>query len=112
MDDALLFIDANRYLDIYRIPKEKRLLAMIKEQQEHIFITKQVVDEVERNKLTHSFREGNTIPGTVAGSMSSESWRSAGAILSREDKARRGCAPESIDREIDSSGQAQLTENP
>jgi hypothetical protein len=51
MDDTLFFIDANIYLDLYRIPKEKQLLPAIKAQQEHIFITKQVADEVQRNKL-------------------------------------------------------------
>src|SRR4029453_7284700 len=52
MGDALLFIDANRYLEVYGLTKGKKLLAAIKEQQEHIFITKQVVDEVQRNKLS------------------------------------------------------------
>jgi hypothetical protein len=56
MDDALLFIDANRYLDLYRLVTAKKLLPAIKEQQEHIFITKQVVDEVQRNKLREAAR--------------------------------------------------------
>ncbi len=51
MRDALFFIDANQYLQLYRTTKGKKLLEAIKEQQEHIFITKQVVDEVQRNKL-------------------------------------------------------------
>jgi PIN domain-containing protein len=51
VDDALFFIDANRYLELYRIKTGKKLLAPIKELETHIFITKQVVNEVQRNKL-------------------------------------------------------------
>jgi hypothetical protein len=50
-DDALLFIDANRYLDLYRTVTGKRLLAPISEQIAHIFVTRQVVDEVNRRKI-------------------------------------------------------------
>jgi hypothetical protein len=49
--DALLFIDANRYLDLYRIPEGKKLLALLVEQAAHIFVTQQVVNEVQRNKV-------------------------------------------------------------
>lgn len=49
--DALFFIDANQYLGLYRVTKGKKLLQSIREQQKHIFITQQVVDEVQRNKL-------------------------------------------------------------
>src|SRR6266851_7059640 len=49
--DALVFIDANQYLNLYRTAKGKRLLKPLMEQQEHIFITEQVVEEVQRNKL-------------------------------------------------------------
>ena len=51
MGDALVFIDANQYLQCYRLAAGKKLLPAIKAQQEHIFITKQVVDEVQRNRL-------------------------------------------------------------
>ncbi len=50
-DDALLFIDAHIYLELYRIPKGKQLLAPLSEQSERIFVTQQVVDEVTRNKI-------------------------------------------------------------
>ncbi len=50
--DALLFIDANRYLDLYRTKKGNRLLAPLQEQVDHIFVTQQVVDEVQRQKLS------------------------------------------------------------
>ncbi|GAA6146026.1 PIN domain-containing protein [Thalassolituus maritimus] len=49
--DALLFIDANKYLDLYRTDKGRKLLGPLAEQASYIFVTKQVVDEVERNKL-------------------------------------------------------------
>jgi hypothetical protein len=50
-DDALLFIDANVYLDLYRTVSGKRLLAPLAEQAEHIFVTQQVVNEVKRRKI-------------------------------------------------------------
>ena len=49
--DAVIFIDANQYLDLYRTVTGKRLLSAINEQQEHIFVTVQVAEEVQRNKL-------------------------------------------------------------
>jgi hypothetical protein len=50
-DDALLFIDANKYLDLYRTDKGKKLLAPLEEQVDYIFVTQRVVDEVQRNKI-------------------------------------------------------------
>jgi hypothetical protein len=50
-DDALLFIDANKYLDLYRTASGKKLLASLQEQADHIFVTQQVVEEVQRHKL-------------------------------------------------------------
>src|SRR5438046_1962593 len=50
-DDAILFIDANKYLDLYRTDKGKKLLAPLGEQVNHIFVTQRVVDEVQRNKI-------------------------------------------------------------
>ncbi len=51
-DDALLFIDTNKYLDLYRTDQGKKLLAPLGEQVDHIFVTQQVVSEVERNKIS------------------------------------------------------------
>jgi hypothetical protein len=50
-NDSLLFIDSNKYLDLYRLDKGKKLLAPLGEQIEYIFVTQQVVDEVQRNKI-------------------------------------------------------------
>ncbi|HEX5716458.1 MAG TPA: PIN domain-containing protein, partial [Thermoanaerobaculia bacterium] len=50
-EDALLFVDSNKYLDLYRTDKGKKLLAPLGEQAGYIFVTRQVVAEVERNKL-------------------------------------------------------------
>lgn len=50
-DDSLLFIDANKYLDLYRTDSGKKLLAPLEEQAAYIFITQQVVAEVQRNKI-------------------------------------------------------------
>jgi hypothetical protein len=49
--NALLFIDSNKYLDLYRTDKGKKLLAPLGEQVEYIFVTQQVVAEVQRNKI-------------------------------------------------------------
>jgi hypothetical protein len=51
INDSLLFIDTNKYLDLYRIDKGKELLTPLKEQADYIFVTKQVVNEVQRNKI-------------------------------------------------------------
>jgi len=50
-NDSLLFIDSNKYLDLYRIDKGKKLLAPLGEQIDYIFVTQQVVNEVQRNKI-------------------------------------------------------------
>jgi hypothetical protein len=51
-EDALLFVDSNQYLDLYRRDKGKKLLAPLGEQAGYIFVTRQVVAEVERRKVT------------------------------------------------------------
>jgi len=50
-DDALFFIDANKYLDLYRTKTGRLSLAGIHEQADHIFVTQKVVDEVRRNTI-------------------------------------------------------------
>jgi hypothetical protein len=49
--NAILFIDANQYLDLYRMVSGRRLLAALEEQKDYIFVTSQVVSEVSRNKV-------------------------------------------------------------
>ena len=49
--DTLLFVDANQYLNLYETATGKKLLAPLKEQKDHIFVTAQVVDEVQRRKV-------------------------------------------------------------
>ena len=51
-NDFLLFIDANKYLDLYRIDQGKKLLAPLGEQIGYLFVTQQVVSEVQRNKIS------------------------------------------------------------
>jgi hypothetical protein len=48
---GLLFIDATQYLDLYVMDSGKRLLAALDEQRAYIFVTAQIVDEVQRRKL-------------------------------------------------------------
>ena len=50
-DDAVVFIDTPLYIDLYRTESGKDLLALLQEQQDYIFITEQIVNEVNRNKL-------------------------------------------------------------
>ncbi len=50
-EDALLFIDANKYLDLYQTATGRKLLAPLGEQAAYVFVTQQVVDEVLRNKI-------------------------------------------------------------
>jgi hypothetical protein len=50
-DDVVLFIDANQYLKLYEMVAAGELLDWLEEQQAHIFISAQIVDEVLRNKL-------------------------------------------------------------
>jgi PIN domain len=47
----VLFIDANQYLDLYRMVSGKKILAALEEQKDYIFVTSQVVHEVSRNKV-------------------------------------------------------------
>ena len=49
--NAVLFIDANQYLELYLIDGGKKLLPALEEQREFIFVTTQVVEEVQRNKV-------------------------------------------------------------
>jgi hypothetical protein len=49
--DVILFIDANQYLNLYGLVAGKRLLDWLEEQQDHIFISAQIVEEVLRRKL-------------------------------------------------------------
>jgi hypothetical protein len=49
--ESLLFIDTNRYLDIYRMSTGKKVLDSVAEQKEHVFVPALVVQEVNRNKL-------------------------------------------------------------
>jgi len=60
VDDALLFIDANKYLDLYQTTHGRSQLAALAEQADNIFVTQQVVEEVRRNKiaLAAKFLEG------------------------------------------------------
>lgn len=47
----MLFIDANQYLQLYKIVTGRKLLAPLREQKDHVFVTTQIVNEVNRNKL-------------------------------------------------------------
>jgi C4-dicarboxylate-specific signal transduction histidine kinase len=55
-DNALFFIDANKYLDLYRTARGKLILAALTEQAAYIFVTKHVVSEVKRNTVNETVR--------------------------------------------------------
>jgi hypothetical protein len=48
---GLLFIDANQYLDLYRMANGKLLLSALVELREYIFVTDQIAEEVQRRKV-------------------------------------------------------------
>jgi hypothetical protein len=73
---AALFVDANQYLDFFRLVAGKKLLDSLEEQAGYIFLSTQIVDEVLRNKVTvahsfflHAFKEPSsiTIPDHLLG---------------------------------------------
>lgn len=47
----MIFIDSNQYLELYRVVAGRQMLDPLREVSDHIFITRQIVDEVQRNKL-------------------------------------------------------------
>jgi len=47
----MIFIDANKYLYLYKAVIGKKLLPALQAQKDHIFITQQIVEEVSRNKV-------------------------------------------------------------
>jgi len=49
--DDVLFLDANQYLDLYRLIPREGLLDSLQNLKAYIFIPMQIVDEVLRNKL-------------------------------------------------------------
>jgi hypothetical protein len=52
MSDApVLFIDANQYINFYRLVAGRKLIDSLEEQKDYIFLTSQIRDEVNRNKL-------------------------------------------------------------
>jgi PIN domain len=53
-DDNVIFIDSQLYIDLFRTDSGKDLLALLEEQRDHIFITEQIVNEVNRHKLSEA----------------------------------------------------------
>jgi hypothetical protein len=53
---SLLFIDANQYLALYQMLSAKTVLDALEEQQDYIFVTEQIVDEVYRGKVRKAER--------------------------------------------------------
>ena len=49
--EVAILIDAQQYLDLYRVAKGKKLLAPLQEQASYIFVTRQIKDEVQRRKV-------------------------------------------------------------
>jgi len=49
--EIVLFIDANQYLVLFNALAGKKLLDALEEQKAYIFVTTQVVEEVQRNKI-------------------------------------------------------------
>jgi hypothetical protein len=51
MEQVTLFLDANQYLLLFGITGGAKLLKLLEAQSAHLFVPRQVVDEVMRNKL-------------------------------------------------------------
>jgi hypothetical protein len=47
----VVFVDANIYLDLYRLAAGQELLSALEEQKRYLFVSTQIADEVLRNKL-------------------------------------------------------------
>jgi hypothetical protein len=47
-----IFIDANQYLKLFGVVEGKELLGAVEEQKQYIFVSRQIVDEIMRNKLS------------------------------------------------------------
>jgi len=68
----VLFLDANQYLDLYRLIPRKELLDSLQSLKEYLFIPAQIVDEVLRCKLrvadqffSEQYKEIDAIKNTV-----------------------------------------------
>jgi hypothetical protein len=48
---SILFIDSNQYLGLFGLVSGKKLIDLLESRNANIFVPKQVVDEVQRNKL-------------------------------------------------------------
>jgi hypothetical protein len=53
LDDAVLLIDANRYLQFYGLRADTKLLKILEERKSQVFVPTQIVEEVYRNKLAY-----------------------------------------------------------
>lgn len=92
-----LFIDANQYLDLFRIAEGRRLLGPLEEQRAHIFLCKQIVDEVSRNKLgcaqkflvdmLKNMKVQGSVPDHLLG-ISDDDVKRLRTVFSESDKAR------------------------
>lgn len=52
----MLLIDANKYLAFYQSEKISQFIEVLRNLREHVVVTQQIVDEVERNKASCFFR--------------------------------------------------------
>jgi PIN domain len=68
-ENAVIVIDSQLYIDLYRTKTGKELLGALQQVKAHIFITEQIVNEVNRNKLqaTKKFFNENCQIGKPAG---------------------------------------------
>ena len=62
-----LFVDANQYLSLYGLVSGQKLLDLLKAQRDRVFISTQIIDVVDRNKLklASRFFAGQTEKGKV-----------------------------------------------
>lgn len=109
MNDFLLFIDANKYLDLYRIEKGKVLLKPLLEQKDHIFVTQQICNEVQRNKISvaaeffkKQLKQMKLQTFNLPDHLSSSSEEQRNAILAQMRDVKKNI--EKINEEVDNLG--------
>lgn len=88
-DDSLLFIDTNKYLDLYRTKYGKKLLPTLGQLIDDIFITQQIVDEVFRNKLSETVAFLGKCDIPRADDFYHPLWEGMGDAKEIEDKCRQ-----------------------
>ena len=91
VNDALVFIDTNKYSDLYWTNSGKKPLGPLGEQASYIYVTQQIVNEVQRNKIAIAIEHFQGIPKelTIPGFSVPEHMGDSRPVPSRVKRNRR-----------------------